>query len=41
MTDQLVIFQDIELFEKGDLTMVGERGVSLRGGQKARLSLAR
>ena len=25
----------------GDLTLVGERGVSLSGGQKARISLAR
>ena len=25
----------------GDLTLVGERGLSLSGGQKARLSLAR
>ena len=25
----------------GDMTLVGERGVSLSGGQKARISLAR
>ena len=29
------------LFEAGDKTLVGERGVSLSGGQKARISLAR
>ena len=27
--------------ESGDLTLVGEKGVSLSGGQKARISLAR
>ncbi|XP_057310596.1 ATP-binding cassette sub-family C member 4-like [Hydractinia symbiolongicarpus] len=33
--------QDIESFENKDLTLVGERGVSLSGGQRARISLAR
>ena len=28
-------------FEGGDLTELGERGINLSGGQKARLSLAR
>lgn len=31
----------MELFENGDLTVVGERGITLSGGQKARLALAR
>lgn len=33
--------RDITLFENGVNTVIGERGVSLSGGQKARLSLAR
>ena len=33
--------RDFSLFPYGDKTLVGERGVSLSGGQKARLTLAR
>lgn len=33
--------RDINNFEHGDLTLVGERGVALSGGQKARVNLAR
>lgn len=33
--------RDFALFPHGDKTIVGERGVSLSGGQKARISLAR
>lgn len=33
--------KDLELFEHGDETLVGEKGISLSGGQKARINLAR
>lgn len=33
--------KDIKLFPQGDETIVGERGVSLSGGQRARINLAR
>ena len=32
---------DLKEFHKGDNTKIGERGVNLSGGQKARVSLAR
>ena len=32
---------DLEQFPDGDLSLVGERGVILSGGQKARINLAR
>ena len=32
---------DLAIFEDGDLTEIGTRGISLSGGQKARVALAR
>ena len=33
--------QDLEIFPDKDLTMLGEKGVNLSGGQKVRLAIAR
>lgn len=33
--------QDMELLANGDLTVIGDRGATLSGGQKARVNLAR
>ncbi|XP_035659576.1 multidrug resistance-associated protein 4-like isoform X1 [Branchiostoma floridae] len=33
--------KDLELLPHGDMTLVGDRGVTLSGGQKARINLAR
>ncbi|CAI6363371.1 unnamed protein product [Macrosiphum euphorbiae] len=35
------LVKDLQEFPRGDLTLIGESGVTLSGGQKARLALAR
>ncbi|EJD51854.1 hypothetical protein AURDEDRAFT_82731 [Auricularia subglabra TFB-10046 SS5] len=38
---QCALEHDLSLFEAGDRTLVGEKGLTLSGGQKARITLAR
>ncbi|KAF8513407.1 P-loop containing nucleoside triphosphate hydrolase protein [Hysterangium stoloniferum] len=39
--DACALRQDLAILAKGDMTQVGEKGISLSGGQRARISLAR
>ena len=41
VVDACGLTKDFEIFEHGDDTLVGEKGISLSGGQKARINLAR
>jgi ABC-type multidrug transport system fused ATPase/permease subunit len=39
--DACCLLPDLESFKAGDLSMIGENGIGLSGGQKARVALAR
>ncbi|XP_015795703.1 multidrug resistance-associated protein 7 [Tetranychus urticae] len=39
--DACALVEDFKIFPNGDATIVGDRGVTLSGGQKARIALAR
>lgn len=41
VVDACALRRDFEIFPYGDSTLVGDRGASLSGGQKARITLAR
>jgi len=39
--DACSLTHDLALFSHGDNTLIGDKGITLSGGQKARVSLAR
>lgn len=41
VTEACSLLQDIETMPNGDMTEIGERGITLSGGQKQRISFAR
>ncbi|EZA62697.1 Multidrug resistance-associated protein [Ooceraea biroi] len=41
VTNVCALIKDFRQFPQGDMTIVGDRGVSLSGGQRARINLAR
>jgi len=41
VVEATTLARDLNLLPKGDQSLVGERGISLSGGQKARVNLAR
>lgn len=41
VVDACSLTHDIDMFPEGDRTSVGEKGMVLSGGQKARVNLAR
>ena len=41
VVESCALVQDLSIFPAGDMTEIGEKGVALSGGQKARVALAR
>ncbi|KAJ2007628.1 hypothetical protein H4R26_000648 [Coemansia thaxteri] len=41
VVDACALTQDLEMWPNRDMTMIGERGINISGGQRARLALAR
>ncbi|KIH62883.1 hypothetical protein ANCDUO_06826 [Ancylostoma duodenale] len=39
--DACALYPDLQMLPLGDMTEIGEKGINLSGGQKARISLAR
>lgn len=41
MIEACALKPDIELMPRGDLTIIGERGINMSGGQRQRIAIAR